>query len=92
MIVVLILVVILTGLFFLSLALNYPYKKLFNKKPNSKHIPYFHIIGWSLCAIGMLITIKIFGIGIGIGIVIVYLFGYVTFLSLVLVLFYSFAF
>jgi len=74
---IIIAILVLFGLFFLSLLLNYPNKKLFKKKPNPKHIPFLHLLGWGLCVTSLSISIQTFGLGIGI----VYWFGYATLMA-----------
>ena len=81
----LVLFLLLLGLFFLSLLLKYPHKKLFDRKPSPKHVPYFHLLGWVFCLASLYVATQIFGIAIGI----TYWFGFVTLLALGLVVFFA---
>jgi len=76
---------ILIGLFSLSLVLPYPYKQMFGTKPNPKNNLYFHLFGWALFLLSMIIAVNTFGLGMGI----TYWFGYLTLMALLLVTFYS---
>jgi len=81
---ILIPIMMLVGLFILSLVLSYPYKKLLGKKSNGKFNVLYHFLGWSLLLFSLTVLINSYGIGVGI----TYWFGYVTLMSLILVLFF----
>ncbi|NKQ40620.1 MAG: DUF3325 domain-containing protein [Sulfurovum sp.] len=74
--------IILLGLFFLSLILSYPYKRLFGVKPSGKYTVYLHLLGWGMLVVGMILSIKTYGVGIGI----TYWFGYITLMAFLLVI------
>ncbi len=78
--------IILIGLISLSLVLKYPSKKILRVKPNPKHVPYLHLLGWSLFVISMAIAINTYGTGVGV----TYWFGFLTLIALVMVFMLSY--
>lgn len=81
-------IIVLLGLFSLALLLKHPYKKLFGSKINPKYIPYFHLTGWGLLTLSIILSIYTYDIGIGI----TYWLGYVTLMAFILIVVFSYGF